>query len=240
MNQKMQIRINKYLSDCGIASRRKVEELILQGRVMVNNKIVSDLATKIDSENDKVRVDGELVSVKNHVYYLLNKPKGIITTTKDDKGRTTVVDLIKSDRSIYPIGRLDFNTTGVLLLTNDGNFSYLLSHPKHKVPREYDVKLDRELTEDDRKRLISGITLDKKKSRFESISSPQKKNKILVRVKCHEGRNHFVKRMFASLGYTVKSLNRCSYAGLTADIPIGAYRKLSLSEINKIKNSYAL
>lgn len=235
----MQIRINKYLSNCGIASRRKVEELVLQGRVMVNNNIVSSLATKIDAEIDKVRVDGEAVSVKNHVYYLLNKPKGIITTTKDDKERTTVVDLIKSDRSIYPIGRLDFNTTGVLLLTNDGNFSYLLSHPKHKVPREYDVKLDRELTEEDKKRLISGITLDKKKSRFESVSSPQKKNKILVRVKCYEGRNHFVKRMFASLGYRVKSLNRFSFAGLTADIPVGSFRKLSLSEINKITNSYA-
>ena len=236
----MLTRINKYLSDCGIASRRKVEELILQGRVMVNNKTISDLSTKIESEKDLVHVDGEVVSVKRHVYYLLNKPKGTITTTEDDKGRTTVVDLIKSDHNIYPIGRLDFNTTGVLLLTNDGNFSYLLSHPKHKVPREYDVKLDRELTEDDRKRLVSGITLDSKKSKFESISSPQKKNKVLLRVKCYEGRNHFVKRMFASLGYTVKSLNRCSYAGLTADIPIGAYRKLSLSEINKITNHYAL
>lgn len=236
----MQIRINKYLSDCGIASRRKVEELVLQGRVMINNKIVSDLATKIDSENDKVQVDGEIVSIKKHIYYLLNKPKGTITTSNDDKGRTTVVDLIKSDSCIYPIGRLDFNTTGVLLLTNDGNFSYLLSHPKHKVPREYDVKLDKELTDDDKNRLISGVTLDKKKSRFESIFSPQKKNKILVRVKCYEGRNHFVKRMFASLGYNVKSLNRCSYAGLTADIPIGAYRRLSLSEINKITSHYAL
>lgn len=240
MNLKMQIRINKYLSDCGIASRRKVEELILQGRVMVNNKVVSDLSTKIDSENDSVHVDGEVVSIKKHVYYLLNKPKGTITTTKDDKGRTTVVDLIKSDRNVYPIGRLDFNTTGVLLLTNDGHFSYLLSHPKHKVPREYDVKLDRELTEEDRKRLISGVTLDTKKSRFESITSPQKKNNVLFRVKCYEGRNHFVKRMFASLGYTIISLNRCSYAGLIADIPVGAYRKLSFSEINKITNHYAL
>jgi 23S rRNA pseudouridine2605 synthase len=236
----MLTRINKYLSDCGIASRRKVEELILQGRVMVNNKTMRELSTKIDSENDLVQVDGEIVSVKKHVYYLLNKPKGTITTTKDDKGRTTVVDLIKSDRSVYPIGRLDFNTTGVLLLTNDGNFSYLLSHPKHKVPREYEVKLDRELTEDDRKRLIAGVTLERKKSRFESISSPQKKNKVLLLVKCYEGRNHFVKRMFASLGYSVISLNRCSYAGLTADIPVGAYRKLSLSEINKITSHYAV
>jgi 23S rRNA pseudouridine2605 synthase len=236
----MLTRINKYLSDCGIASRRKVEELILQGRVLVNNKTVIELSTKIDSEGDLVQVDGEIVSAKKNVYYLLNKPKGTITTTKDDKGRTTVVDLIRTDHNVYPIGRLDFNTTGVLLLTNDGNFSYLLSHPKHKVPREYEVKLDRELTEDDRKRLIAGVTLERKKSRFESISSPQKKNKVLLLVKCYEGRNHFVKRMFASLGYTVKSLNRCSYAGLTADIPVGAYRKLSLSEINKITSQYAL
>jgi 23S rRNA pseudouridine2605 synthase len=235
----MLTRINKYLSDCGIASRRKVEELILQRRVMVNNKVVTNLSTKIDMKNDSVHVDGEIVSVKKHVYYLLNKPKGTITTTKDDKGRTTVLDLIKNDQSIYPIGRLDFNTTGVLLLTNDGNFSYLLSHPKHKVPREYEVKLDRALTDEDKKILLSAITLDRKKSRFESITSPQEKNKALLLVKCHEGRNHFVKRMFASLGYSVKSLNRSSYAGLKADIPIGAYRKLSNIEINRIVNQYA-
>jgi 23S rRNA pseudouridine2605 synthase len=235
----MQVRINKFLSDCGIASRRKVEDLILQGRISINNKTVKELSTKVDTESDQVKVDGEMVSNKRHVYYLMNKPKGVITTTKDEKGRTTVIDLIKNEKSIYPIGRLDFNTTGVLLLTNDGDFSYLLTHPRHKVAREYDVKLDRELTEDDRKRLISGITLDTKKSKFESITSPQKKNKILLRVKCYEGRNHFVKRMFASLGYTVISLNRCSYAGFTADIPVGAYRKLSLSEINKITSHYA-
>ena len=234
----MLTRINKYLSECGIASRRKVEELILQGRVMVNNKIVTDLATKVDSENDSVQVDGEEISVKRHVYYLLNKPKGTITTTKDDKGRKTVLDLIKGEQSIYPIGRLDFNTTGVLLLTNDGNFSYLLSHPKHKVPREYDVKLDRALTDEDKKILLSCITLDKKKSKFDAISSPQKKNKTILRVKCHEGKNHFVKRMFSSLGYTVKALNRCSFAGLTADIPVGAYRKLSHVEIKRIASQY--
>jgi pseudouridine synthase len=238
MNLEMQSRINKYLSDCGIASRRKVEELILQQRVTVNNKFVTDLSTIIDTEKDLVQLDGEVVSLKKHVYYLLNKPKGIITTTKDDKGRTTVVDLIKSDRIIYPIGRLDFNTTGVLLLTNDGDFSYLLSHPKHKVPREYDVKLDRAISDDDRKILLTGIILDKKKSKFDSISSPQKKNKILLRVKCYEGRNHFVKRMFSSLGYNVTALNRCSYAGLTADVPLGRYRKLSILEINKITSQY--
>lgn len=235
----MLIRINKYLSDCGIASRRKVEELVIQGRVSVNFKPVHDLATKINPASDSVQVDGENVTAKKHVYYLLNKPKGAITTTKDDKGRTTVVDLIKSDQSIYPIGRLDFNTTGVLLLTNDGDFSFLLSHPKHKVPREYDVKLDKPLDDGDRLKLLSGIILDKRKSNFDTIAFPSKKNQILMRVKCYEGRNHFVKRMFECLGYNVLSLNRCSYAGLVADVPIGKYRKLSQWEVNKITNHYA-
>ncbi len=236
----MQIRINKYLSDCGIASRRKVEELIIQQRVIVNNSVVTNLSTKIDPETDSVKVDGEIVSAQKHVYYLLNKPKGIITSTKDEKGRTTVTELIKSQHSIYPIGRLDFNTTGVLLLTNDGNFSFLLSHPKHKVSREYDVKLDKELAEDDRIKLLTGVILDKKKSKFDTIIFLYRKNKSLLRVKCFEGRNHFVKRMFASLGYTVKSLNRYSFAEISADIPVGTYRKLSKTEINRITNQYAI
>lgn len=240
MNPQMQVRINKYLSDSGVASRRKVEDLILQGRVSINNKIVNDLSTKVDTALDQVKVDGEIVSNKKHVYYLMNKPKGVITTTHDEKGRTTVVDLIKNEKGIYPIGRLDFNTTGVLLLTNDGDFSYLLTHPRHKVTREYDVKLDRDLTEDDRKRLASGITLDSKKSKFESIQLRSNKKRSILLVKCYEGRNHFVKRMFSSLGYTVTALHRYSFAGITADIPSGAYRRLSISEIKNITKQYAL
>ncbi|NWF88613.1 MAG: rRNA pseudouridine synthase [Ignavibacteriaceae bacterium] len=234
------MRINKYLSDCGVASRRKVEELIRQGRISINENVIYELSTKVNSERDIVKVDGEPVSNKKRVYYLLNKPKGVITTTKDEKGRTTVTDLIKNETAIYPVGRLDFNTTGVLLLTNDGDFSYLLTHPKHKVPREYDVKLDKPLTEDDKLILLSGISLDSKKSKFESIVFTSKKNRFLLRVKCFEGRNHFVKRMFQTLGYTVLSLNRYNFAGIIADIPIGRYRKLSYSEINRIKVRYAL
>jgi 23S rRNA pseudouridine2605 synthase len=235
----MQIRINKYLSDCGIASRRKAEELVLQKRIMVNNEIINSLSTKVNPEIDTVKVDGETISKQRHEYYLLNKPKGIITSTKDEKGRKTVVDLIKTNRLIYPIGRLDYNTTGVLLLTNDGDFSFLLSHPKHNVPREYEVKLDKEFSEDDRKKLLSGIILDNKKSRFESIVFTQK-NKKALKIKCYEGRNHFIKRMFANLGYTVLSLNRSNYAGLAADVPIGSYRKLSPKEIKRIEKTYAL
>ena len=233
----MLVRINKFLSECGIASRRKVEQLILQQRVMVNNHVVTSLSTKVDPENDIVKLDGENVSSQRLVYYLMNKPKGVITSTADEKGRKTVIDLIKTDKSIYPIGRLDYNTTGVLLLTNDGNFSYLLTHPKHKVPREYEVKLDKPLEDDDRNNLLTGINLDKGKSRFDSVSSSKEKGSF-VRVKCHEGKNHFVKRMFSSLGYNVVSLNRSSFAGIKADIPIGTYRKLSHKEINTITNQY--
>lgn len=233
----MLVRINKFLSECGIASRRKVEQLILQQRVMVNNHVVTSLSTKVDPENDIVKLDGENVSSQRLVYYLMNKPKGVITSTADEKGRKTVIDLIKTDKSIYPIGRLDYNTTGVLLLTNDGNFSYLLTHPKHKVPREYEVRLDKPLEDDDRNNLLTGINLDKRKSRFDSVSSSKEKGSF-VRVKCHEGKNHFVKRMFSSLGYNVVSLNRSSFAGIKADIPIGTYRKLSHKEINTITNQY--
>lgn len=238
--QKRLIRINKYLSECGLGSRRKVEQLILEKRIMVNNKIVTDLSTKIDESKDVVKVDGEVVKIKKHIYLLLNKPKATITTTKDDKGRRTVIDLIKAESAVYPVGRLDYNTTGVLLLTNDGDFSYLLTHPKHKVPREYEVKLNRELVDEDREKLLSGINLDNKRSKFHSVMFLHGKNKSIVKVKCFEGRNHFVKRMFESLGYSVESLNRISFAGIKADIPIGSYRKLSEIEINKIKTTYDL
>lgn len=231
------IRINKYLAESGVGSRRKVEQLILDKRVTVNN-IICNLATKVDENNDIVKVDGETVKIKKHVYFLLNKPKGFVCTTIDEKGRKTVIDLINTDKKIYPVGRLDYNTTGVLLLTNDGDFSYLLTHPKHKVPREYEVKLNIELTDDDREKLISGIILDKKKSQFHSVIFPQKRNRTAVIVKCFEGRNHFVIRMFESLGYKVQSLNRISFAGIKADIPIGSYRNLSQLEINRIRNNY--
>ena len=138
-------RLNKFIADSGITSRRKAEELILQGRVTVNNKTIVQLAFNIDVENDEVTVDGEKIKPAEHVYYLLNKPKGVITTTDDEKNRMTVIDLIKSKQKIFPIGRLDFNTTGVLILTNDGDFAQKLIHPKNNIIREYEVKLDKEL-----------------------------------------------------------------------------------------------
>lgn len=231
-------RINKFIADSGIASRRKAEELILQQRVTVNTKVISSLAFKIDPDKDIVRIDGEKIEIKRNVYYLLNKPKGVISSTHDEKSRRTVVDLIKTKEKIYPVGRLDFNTTGVLLLTNDGDFSNLLTHPKNKVPRKYVVKLDKELVEEDRIKLLRGIIVEKRKGRFKKIKLVNSKDRSNIEIECVEGRNHFVKKMFNALNYNVKKLNRSSFAGIKADIPVGMYRKLNESEVQNIVSHY--
>lgn len=234
----MKVRLNKYLADCGIASRRKTEESILTGRVSVNNKIITDLAFKVDSESDVVRYDGEKLNPKRHLYFLLNKPKGVITTTSDEKKRIKVTDLLKIKDKIYPVGRLDYNTTGVLFLTNDGNFSNILTHPKNLVPRIYEVQLDEPLLEKDAVKLQKGIFIEGIKGKFQKVEISRKKNGKVVFIECVEGRNHFVKRMFHALGYTVISLNRKSFAGLKADIPAGSYRKLTSDEVSNIFKVY--
>ncbi len=227
-------RLNKYIADSGLTSRRKAEELITQGRVTVNNKTITKLAFEVDPTRDDVFVDGERIHPAEHVYYLMNKPKGVVTTTDDEKKRKTVVDLINSKQKIFPVGRLDYNTTGVLILTNDGDFAQKLLHPKHNITREYEVTLDKELTLEDEKKLLKGIFIDGSRSRFTEISYTKKSSGKNVTVKCTEGRNHFVKKMFSTLNYTVEKLNRKSFAGLTADIPIGSYRKLKQNEIQKL------
>lgn len=231
---KKKIRLNKYLSECGIASRRKSEELIKDGRVSVNGKIVTDFAYEVLLESDDVRVDGEKVKPDQKIYFILNKPKGFITSTKDEKGRNTVINLIKTNKTIFPVGRLDYDTTGVLLLTNDGDFANALTHPSKKIIREYIAGLDKELTKEHRERLLKGITLDRRKSIFKRIYFPKKKSYKIVGVEVLEGRNHFVKRMFNSLGYEVKSLERVKFGEFTVDdLPVGKSRKLSYTEIRK-------
>lgn len=238
MNKLTTTRLNKFISESGICSRRKAEEMILQGRVSVNNKIIDKLFYKVDTGSDKVFLDGERISPKRHLYYLLNKPMGIITTTEDEKDRKTVVELIKTKEKIFPVGRLDYNTTGVLLLTNDGDFANLLTHPKNKVPREYEVKIDRPILDADIDKLQTGVFIEGKRGRFSKIYFSSKNSKKFINVIATEGRNHFVKKMFAALGYTVVSLNRISYAGIKADIPQGAYRQLTKFEISGVINSY--
>lgn len=237
-NKLITTRLNKFISDSGICSRRKAEEMILQGRVSVNNKVIDKLFYKVDVGRDKVFLDGERISPKRHLYYLLNKPMGVITTTDDEKDRKTVVELIKTKEKIFPVGRLDYNTTGVLLLTNDGDFANLLTHPKNKVPREYEVKLDRPILDADIDKLQTGVFIEGKRGRFNKVYFSSKNSKKFINVIATEGRNHFVKKMFAALGYTVVSLNRISYAGIKADIPQGAYRQLTKFEISGVINSY--
>lgn len=228
------MRLNKFISESGITSRRKAEELILQGRVTVNNKTITTLAFNVDPEKDIVALDGERIRQKKKLYLLLNKPSGYISTTDDERGRRTVLDLIPVREKLFPVGRLDADTTGVLLLTNDGDFANQLLHPRNKIIRVYEAKLDKELEEKDAERLVKGILLDKRKSKFEKVYFDKPKDRTRVTVECVEGRNHFVKRMFALLGYEVKKLNRKSFAGIEANIPVGSYRELTIAEIKKL------
>jgi 23S rRNA pseudouridine2605 synthase len=237
MNLQM-MRLNKFIAESGITSRRKAEALILQGRVDVNNTTIKELSYKINPEVDVVMLDGEQIKNRKHLYFLLNKPAGVVTTTNDEKYRKTVVDLIKTNERIYPVGRLDYNATGVLFLTNDGDFSQLLTHPGNNVPREYEVKLDKTLSSEDQEKLLRGIYLKGIKGKFLKVTPLKKNDFTNIKVTAVEGRNHFVKIMFGSLGYKVLSLNRISYAGITINLRKGEYRKLSPAEINKIQNKY--
>lgn len=235
----MKVRINKFLADSGVSSRRKSEEYILQGRVAVNDKVISDFAYKIDAEKDLVTLDGERIKPKKHLYILLNKPRGYITSVSDDRNRKTVLDLVKVKERIYPVGRLDYDTTGLLFLTNDGEFSQMLTHPGNKVIREYEVKIDRPLEEKDKIKLIEGILLEGKPGKFLTISFLKLKDKRNIIITCEEGRNRFVKRMFRKLGYTVLELNRSSFAGIKLDIPKSKFRSLSSDELELIKQKYS-
>ena len=228
------MRLNKFIAECGIASRRKAEEFIVQRRVDVNNKTITSLSFNVNPDSDEIRIDGEKIRFQRHVYYVLNKPKGVVTTTSDEKSRPIVTELIKSNIKIYPIGRLDINTTGVLLLTNDGEFANKLIHPRNNIIREYKVVLNRELNLQDEQQLIKGVLIDDKRGKFESINLIKKSSRKAVLVSCTEGRNHFIKKMFSSLKYDVVSLHRKSFAGITDDIPVGSYRKLRDEEIKRL------
>jgi len=233
----MIVRLNKYISSCGVASRRKSEELIANGRVTVNGDVTYKLGTKINSESDEVSVDGEILRTRNKVYYLLNKPKGVVTTTKDEKKRKTVTDLINTNEKIFPVGRLDYNTTGVLILTNDGEFSNFLTHPKNAIEREYEVLLDKSLSKIDKLKTLTGIYIDNKKGVFKNVSFPKKNNFCLVRVITLEGRNHFVKKMFDMLNYRVQQLDRIRFGKINVrNLQKGEYRLITSPELQRIMN----
>lgn len=230
-------RLQKYLSSCGIASRRKSEELISTGHVKVNGVVVKELGTKIN-DNDIITVDDIDIKREEKVYYLLYKPEKIICSVKDEKGRQTVIDLIDTNEKIFPVGRLDYDTSGVLLLTNDGELSNKLTHPSHNINKTYYAKLDGIINSKDINALEKGIVLDgvKTKRAYAKIKKIDKKNnKSYVELTITEGRNHQVKNMFAYFGYKVLKLKRTNYEFLDlSGLSIGEYRRLSAKEVKKL------
>jgi 23S rRNA pseudouridine2605 synthase len=232
-----EIRINRFLSLCGITSRRKAEELVLQGRVEINHKIVRELATKVDPAKDKVFVNGaRVLPVEDHVYLVLNKPKDAITTMSDDKGRTTVMSMVRTQYRVYPVGRLDRNTTGVLLFTNDGEFAHRLTHPKFEVPKTYRVSCATPVHPRDLQKLERGVDLeDGPSSPAEIYVIPGGKGKE-IGITIHEGKNRQVRRMFEQLGYEVLKLDRAAYGPVThSRLARGESRSLTRTEIRALK-----
>ncbi|MGE5313422.1 MAG: pseudouridine synthase [Acidobacteriota bacterium] len=222
----------------GIASRRAAEDVVRAGEVRVNGKVVESLSTQVDPERDIVTVGGKSVTPAEHlVYLLLNKPKDYITTAKDEKDRRTVFDLLSVRERVFPIGRLDRNTTGVLLFTNDGFLATKLMHPSSEVKKEYHVSIDQSLDEAHREKLSKGIFLDDGKTApADIIPVPGTKNREII-VTIHEGRNRQVRRMFEALGYEVERLHRISYGGLTAEgVGRGKWRFLTDQEVRKLKS----
>ena len=230
-------RLQKVIANSGITSRRKAEELILNGKVKVNGRTIITLGTQV-SVNDKVEVNGVLINKEEKVYYLLNKPREVIASVSDDLGRKTVVDIIKDDKRIYPVGRLDYDTTGAIILTNDGEFANLMMHPKNEIDKCYIAKIEGELTPKELMMLKTGVVIDKvktKKARVKVRKVDKKTNTSIVEITIHEGKNHQVKKMFESVGHTVLKLKRERIAFLTLDgLKSGEYRKLSHKEVTTL------
>lgn len=233
-------RVQKVISEMGYTSRRKAEELIKEGRVKVNGDIVN-LGDKVKS-NDIISIDGKTINNINEikVYYLLNKPRGVITSTSDDKGRQTVVDLIETNKRIYPVGRLDYDTTGALILTNDGQLANILMHPKSNIDKIYIAKVKGLIGKKELIKLSNGVYIDGKKTSkaLAKIKKYDKKtDSSIVELTIHEGRNHQVKKMFEAIGYEVIKLKREKYAFLDVkNLKSGEYRLLNSKEVKKLYN----
>ncbi len=230
--------LNKFLAHCGVCSRRDAIALIAEGKVKVNAEIMTEPGYKVQPTDEVIYNTKKLFVTKNLVYILLNKPKDYITTTEDPQGRRTVLQLIQkaTDERVYPIGRLDRNTSGVLLLTNDGDLTQKLSHPSYEIKKIYEVKLDKNLTKTDFDRILSGLTLEDGPIYVDSLAYADSKDKSIIGIEIHSGRNRIVRRIFEYLGYDVKGLDRVMYAGLTKkNVERSKWRYLSDKEIRVLK-----
>ncbi len=233
------IRLNRYISNAGICSRRKADELIAAGVISVNGEVVSELGHKVDPAKDDIRYNGELLKREKKVYVLLNKPKDYITTTDDPQERRTVMSLVdKASRErIYPVGRLDRNTTGLLLMTNDGDLADKLSHPKNGITKIYHVELSKSLSQGDLNKIEYGLELEDGLIKPDSISYVAGASKKEIGIQIHSGKNRIVRRIFEHLGYDVVKLDRVVYGNLTKkDLPRGRWRYLEEHELIQIKH----
>ena len=233
------IRLNRYIANSGICSRRKADELIEAGVVSVNNIPVTELGHKVDPYKDEVRYNGELLKREKKVYVLLNKPKDYITTTEDPQERRTVMQLVEkaSRERIYPVGRLDRNTTGLILMTNDGELADKLSHPKNGITKIYHVELNKNLSQGDFNKIQFGIELEDGLIKPDNVSYVAGASKKEVGIQIHSGKNRIVRRIFEHLGYDVVKLDRVVYGNLTKkDLPRGRWRFLEEHELIQIKH----
>ena len=237
IEEKKQERLQKVIAQAGIASRRKAEELIKDGKVKVNGEVITELGTKV-KESDRVEVNNKPIEKENKEYYLLNKPRGVITTTSDEHGRKTVTELINTEARIYPVGRLDYDTTGAIILTNDGEFANILMHPSNKIDKVYLAKLEGIIKGEQINTLKNGVMLDDilvKASRVKLKKVNKESNTSMVEITIHEGKNHQVKRMFESVGFHVEKLTRERIDIFTINnLKSGEYRKLTPKEVQVV------
>lgn len=231
------IRLQKRISDSGFCSRRKAEEYIIKGKVSVNGDVITELGTKVN-ESDEIIVDGNAIVNQDKEYYVFYKPRSVICSTNDEKGRKTVLDFFDSNKRLYPVGRLDYDTTGILFLTNDGEFTNMILHPRNKIPKVYIAKLEGIIDGYTIKKIKSGILIDDFKvipDRVKLKSADKKSNTCIVEITIHDGKNHEVKKIFESVGHKVIKLKRESigFIDLTG-LKSGEYRKLTIKEVKQL------
>ena len=235
----MEERLQKYMAHCGIASRRKCEELILSGKVLVNGKIVTELGTRVNTESDMVQVEGLLIKPEEQkLYIILNKPEGYVTTVKDERSRPTVLDIVKVKERIYPIGRLDYNTSGLLLLTNDGDVYNRVIHPRQIINKTYIASVQGKIASETIDKFKTGIDIGDyitAPAKIEVLSSNKTSSKVKIII--HEGKNRQIRRMCERVGNPVITLKRIKVGNIElGDLPIGSWRYLTEAEISYLKN----
>lgn len=241
MENKEAIRLQKYMAEAGIASRRKAEELILEGKVKVNGKIVDELGIKIVPNKDIVEYNGKKVVLeKEYVYILLNKPIGYVTTVKDQFNRDSILDLVKTNKRIVPVGRLDMYTSGAIILTNDGDFVYKVTHPKHEIEKTYTVTIKGIVKNNEVEELKKGVKIEDyitKPARVKILKTDEEKNISRLEITIHEGKNRQVRKMCEAIGHKVLALHRSKIAGIgVKDLELGKWRYLTRNEVKKILN----